>query len=105
MLGRRKRKLSCMAWAWVRTSVERKSPSAEAGHDEGEGQQVEQGEIPLNRHAEHQAPQDEDDRDLHVADQQEGEDLAQHQPDLLDRGHDQLLQRAALALAHERPCW
>ena len=63
---------------------------------------VEERQAAAHRHVEHEQAEQQDDGDLHVAHQDERHHLAQHQAGAVDRGHDQLLQRALLALPHHR---
>ena len=58
--------------------------------------------LPEHRHAEQQPAGQQDQRDLDVADDDVGHDLAEHDLERADRHREQVLHRAALALAGDR---
>jgi len=69
--------------------------------DEHEGEPVEHADGADQRHIEHELAGSEDQRHLHVADGDVGDDLADDELDVLDRRDDELFESAALALASD----
>jgi hypothetical protein len=79
MLGSRKKNDICIACCWVRASVEKNSPSARLAAMNRNGERVQQASAPRIGDAEDDPARQQDDRHLHVADGDVGQDLAHHQ--------------------------
>ena len=90
---------SWTACIWLAAMVEKVTPSARLLGDEEAERAEQQRQRAADRQAEEQRRRDQDQRDLDIADEHVGHDLGDHHLDRPDRHRQQVLHRAALALA------
>ena len=100
--GRKKKNDICMAWSWFLATVEKVMPIARLATMNSEGRGEQQAEAADHRHVEQEPRGQQDQADLDVADEDVGDDLADQHLDRPRRHGEQVLHRAALALAGDR---
>ena len=100
--GRKKNIVICIACIWFLASVEKVKPIARLAAMKRISTADSSSEAADHRHVEEELRREEDHDHLHVADHDVGHDLAEHHLERAHRRGEQVLHRAALALAGHR---